>query len=171
MSQFAAARFAEHALGTRFADLPPAVVERAKVFVLDSLGVGIAGSSVEGAEALQQVAAGWGAPPAGSPAVPVWGRARRLAAPAAVFMNAWQMHNQEYDSLHEGAVVHAMASVLPAALAAAEWAAAERAAHQPNGRASGAELIAAVAVGVDIAAEAAAGRVPLAEFVTRSTSS
>ena len=43
-----------------------------------------------------------------------------LAAPAAAFMNAWQMHNQEYDCLHEGAVVHAMATVLPAALAAAE---------------------------------------------------
>src|SRR6202008_4944347 len=73
---------------------------------------------------------------------PVWGRATRLAAPAAVFMNAWQMHNQEYDSLHEGAVVHALASVLPAALAAAEL----------RGGTKGAELIAAVAVGVDIAA-------------------
>lgn len=62
MTETAASRFAEHALGTRFADLPPAAVERAKVFVLDSLGVGIAGSSVEGAEALLEVAAGWGAP-------------------------------------------------------------------------------------------------------------
>ena len=52
------------------------------------------------------------------------------------------MHNQEYDCLHEGAVVHAMATVLPAALAAAEL----------RGGASGAELIVAIAVGVDIAA-------------------
>jgi aconitate decarboxylase len=141
LSEIAAARFAEHALGTRFADLPIAAVERAKVFVLDSLGVGIAGSSVEGAEELLHEAAGWGASLAGSPAIPVWGRTIRLPAPAAVFMNAWQMHNQEYDGLHEGAVVHAMASVLPAALTAAELA----------GGASGAELIAAVAVGVDIA--------------------
>jgi 2-methylcitrate dehydratase PrpD len=74
--------------------------------------------------------------------VPVWGRCARLAAPAAAFMNAWQMHNQEFDCLHEGAVVHAMASVLPAALAAAEM----------RGGISGAELIAAVAVGADIAA-------------------
>jgi 2-methylcitrate dehydratase PrpD len=137
-----ASRFAEHALGIRFSDLPAAAVERAKVFVLDSLGVGIAGSSVEGGAGLLQVASGWGEPTASSPSVPVWGRGQRLSAPAAVFMNAWQMHNQEYDSLHEGAVVHAMASVLPAALAAAELA----------GGASGAELIAAVAIGVDIAA-------------------
>ncbi|MDP3160599.1 MAG: MmgE/PrpD family protein, partial [Reyranella sp.] len=51
-------------------------------------------------------------------------------------------HNQEYDCLHEGAVVHALATVLPAALAAAEL----------QGGASGTELIAALAVGVDIAA-------------------
>jgi aconitate decarboxylase len=133
----AATRFADHILGTRFADLPPAVVQAARVFVLDSLGVGIAGSSVEGGEGLLGVASGWG-----SPAVAVWGRSARLAAPAAAFMNAWQMHNQEYDCLHEAAVVHAMAAVLPAALAAAEL----------RGGASGAELIAALAVGVDVAA-------------------
>ncbi len=142
MSEFAASRFAEHALGTRFSDLPAVAVERAKVFVLDSLGVGIAGSSVEGGDELLRIAGGWGAPTGSAPAVPVWGRALRLSPPAAVFMNAWQMHNQEYDGLHEGAVVHAMASVLPAALAAAELA----------GGATGAELIAAVAVGVDVAA-------------------
>lgn len=133
----AAARFAAHAIDTRFADLPEAAVQRAKVFLLDSLGVGIAGSSVDGAEGLLRIAAGWGAP-----VVPVWGRASRLSAPAAAFVNAWQMHNQEYDCLHEGAVVHAMATVLPAAMAAAEL----------SGGASGAELIAAIAVGVDIAA-------------------
>lgn len=133
----AAARFAAHALETRFSDLPEAAIERAKVYVLDSLGVGIAGSSVEGSDGLLRVASGWG-----HPAVPVWGRAVRLSAPAAAFMNAWQMHNQEYDCLHEGAVVHAMATVLPAALAAAEL----------RGGVSGAELIAALAIGVDIAA-------------------
>ena len=133
----AAARFANHALDTRFADLPAAAVQRSKVYVLDSLGVGIAGSSVEGGEGLLRVAAGWG-----EPAVAVWGRTARLSAPAAAFLNAWQMHNQEYDCLHEGAVVHAMATVLPAALAAAEL----------RGGVSGTELIAAVAVGVDIAA-------------------
>lgn len=133
----AAARFAVHAIETRFADLPAAAVHGVKTYVLDSLGVGIAGSSVDGAPGLLRIASGWG-----DPAVAVWGRTARLSAPAACFINAWQMHNQEYDCLHEGAVVHAMASVLPAALAAAEM----------RGGVSGAELIAAVAVGIDIAA-------------------
>jgi aconitate decarboxylase len=52
------------------------------------------------------------------------------------------MHNQEFDCLHEGAVVHALASVWPAAMAAAEQ----------RGGISGAELIVAVTVGADVAA-------------------
>jgi len=133
----AAARFAAHALDTRFSDLPATAVDRAKVYVLDSLGVGIAGSSVDGGEGLLRVASAWG-----EARVPVWGRGVRLSAPAAAFMNAWQTHNQEYDCLHEGAVVHAMATVLPAALAAAEL----------RGGVNGAELVTAIAVGTDIAA-------------------
>ena len=133
----AAEQFAAHAIDTKFAYLPAEARQRAAVYILDSLGVGIAGSSVDGGQGLLRVASGWG-----EPAVPVWGRKARLSAPAATFLNAWQMHNQEFDCLHEGAVVHAMASVLPAALAAAEL----------RGQVSGAELMVAVAVGVDVAA-------------------
>ncbi len=134
----AAARFAEHALSTRYQDMPPAAVQAAKRFILDSLGVGIAGSSVEGAAELLAVAQGWG----DAAESQIWGRRGKLSAAAAVFINAWQMHNQEYDCLHEGAVVHAMASVLPAALAAAER----------RGGVDGQTLITAIAVGVDVAA-------------------
>ena len=58
----AAARFAAHAIDTRLSDLPAAAVHSAKIYVLDSLGVGIAGSSVEGGEGLLRVASGWGDP-------------------------------------------------------------------------------------------------------------
>ncbi|HEY1932701.1 MAG TPA: MmgE/PrpD family protein [Acetobacteraceae bacterium] len=134
----AARRFAQHALETRFEDLPPPAVQAAKTFILDSLGVGIAGASAPGADALLAVARNWGS----REEARVWGRSDRVSAPAAAFLNAWQMHNQEYDCLHEGAVVHALASVLPAAPAAAE----------ARGGVSGPALIAAVAVGADIAA-------------------
>jgi aconitate decarboxylase len=134
----AAERFAAHALETRFEDLSPLAVESAKTFILDSFGVGIAGSSAAGADGLLAVARTWGT----QPQAQVWGRSNRLSAPAAAFMNAWQMHNQEYDCLHEGAVVHALASVLPAALAAAE----------ASGGCSGRNLITAIAIGTDIAA-------------------
>ncbi len=134
----AAARFAEHALATRFEDLSPEAVQAAKIFILDSIGVGIAGSSVPGADGLLAAASGWG----NRPEAQVWGRAARLSAPAAAFLNAWQMHNQEFDCLHEAAVVHGLAAVLPASLAAAERC----------GGIDGRALIAAVAIGADIAA-------------------
>ena len=134
----AAARFATHALTTRFQDLSAGAVNAAKVFILDSLGVGIAGSSVDGATGLLGTAHTWGS----TAEAQVWGRRDRLSAPAAAFINAWQMHNQEFDCLHEGAVVHAMATTLPAVLAAAER----------RGGIDGTTLITAVAVGADIAA-------------------
>lgn len=134
----AAERFATHITTTRFEDLPPHAVARAKVFILDSLGVGIAGGSVPHAAPLHAIAARWG----DTADVPAWGHVRPLPAAGAAFLNAWQMHNQEFDCLHEGAVVHAMASVLPAALAVAP--------SRPG--LTGRELIVAVALGCDIAA-------------------
>ncbi len=134
----ASARFAEHAVNTQFAHLSQEAVQAAKVFILDSLGVGVAGSSVEGGDGLLATARGWGR----SAEAQVWGRSDRLSAPAAAFINAWQMHNQEYDCLHEPAVVHALATTLPAALAAAER----------RGGIDGRTLITAVAIGADIAA-------------------
>ena len=132
----AAARFAAHAVSTRFADLPAAAVgaprscarqpRRRHCRLLGRGRRGIAARRRRLGRARRRRLGPHGAP----------------SAPAAAFLNAWQMHNQEYDCLHEGAVVHAMATVLPAALAAAEL----------RGGASGAELIAAIAVGVDIAA-------------------
>ena len=44
--------FAAHVVTTRFDDLPEAVVGRAKVFILDTLGVGLAGSDGPGAARL-----------------------------------------------------------------------------------------------------------------------
>lgn len=130
-------RFAEHAIGARLADVPAEAVARAKVFILDTVGVGIAGSSAGGADEVLRAAQGWGA---GADAA-VWGRKDRLPAPQAALLNGFQAHCQEYDCVHEPAVLHPMATLLPAAFA---WA--ERA-----GGVSGADLLMAVAVGVNVA--------------------
>lgn len=129
-------RLATHVVGLRYEDLPDAAVSAAKVFILDTLGVGIAGSTAAGAAELRTAAEGWG----GSPDVPVWGRRTRLPAASAVFLNAFQVHCQEYDCVCEPAVLHPMATLLPAALAVAE-----------RGGVSGRDLITAVAAGVDVA--------------------
>jgi 2-methylcitrate dehydratase PrpD len=131
-------RFATHALEARYEDLTPDAVAQAKVFILDTLGVGIAGSSAYGADALAAAGAGWGQ---GGEAT-VWGRRERAPATTAAMANAFQVHCQEYDCVHEGAVLHPMATALPAALAHAERA----------GGISGRELLTACAVGVNVSA-------------------
>ena len=72
-------RFAAHVKRTRVQDLPAHAVAAAKVFILDTLGVGISGSTAAGAEPLLQSARSWGA----APEAQVWGRGDRLPAPAA----------------------------------------------------------------------------------------
>jgi 2-methylcitrate dehydratase PrpD len=133
----ASERFAHHALATRYEDLTEDAIAQSKTFVLDTIGVGIAGSSAEGADELVRASAGWG----GGTDARLWGRRQRVPAATAALLNGFQAHCQEYDCLHETAVLHAMATVLPAAMAHAERV----------GGISGRDLIAAVAVGIDVA--------------------
>ena len=71
----AAEQFAAHAINTNFVDLPAEARQHAGVYILDSLGVGIAGSSIEGGQGLLRVASGWG-----EPAVSVWVVRRKAQA-------------------------------------------------------------------------------------------
>jgi len=132
----AAELFAAHVAGARYEDIPQAAIERAKVFILDSLGVGIAGSTAPGRSEILAAAWRWGM----GEEVSLWGGGGKLPAPAAAMLNAFQMHCQEYDCVCEPAVLHPMATLLPAALAYAER----------EGGISGKQLLAAVAVGVDV---------------------
>jgi 2-methylcitrate dehydratase PrpD len=131
-------RIAAHIAGVRFDRLPASVIAAAKIWILDTLGVGVAGSSAEGMDAVRAAAARWGH---GDEAT-IWGTRQRVPAATAAFVNGTQVHNQEFDCLHEGAVVHAMATLLPTLLAVAER----------EGGVSGRDLIAAVVTGLDVAA-------------------
>jgi aconitate decarboxylase len=130
--------FADHVVATRFENIPSSAVRAAKVFVLDTLGVGLAGSAGPMARELAAASGAWGQ---GAEAR-VWGSAVSQPAAAAALCNAYQVHNSEFDCVHEEAVVHAMTVVLPVVLAAAERA------KKINGTA----LIASVTLGVDVAA-------------------
>lgn len=134
----AIAAFADHVARTRYEDLPGPVVTAAKTFILDTFGVGLAGSRGPNAPELAtaQSLAGEGR------AARVWGNGAWLPAPAAALCNAYQAHCSEFDCVHEKAVVHAMTAVLSAAMAGAER----------SGRISGRDLILSAALGVDLAA-------------------
>lgn len=134
----AIAAFADHVARTRYEDLPDAAVAAAKTFILDTLGVGLAGSSGPRSPELAaaQALSGTGT------AARVWGNGARLPAPAAALCNAYQAHGSEFDCVHEKAVVHAMTAVLAAGLSGAER----------SGGVCGRDLIVAAALGVDVAA-------------------
>lgn len=128
---------AEHASRIDFENLSAHTIERAKTFIADTIAVGIAGSSVEQSIELCQaldIEQSTGS-------VSVWGRPEKVDATCAIMLNTFAVHCQEYDCLHEGAVLHAMATLLPVLIAQA----------QLHGPVSGKDLITAVVAGTDVA--------------------
>ncbi len=134
----AADAFVDHALGLRWQDVAPADRQAAKTFLHDTLCVGVAGSAAPYADAVLAVASSWGKGDEAS----VLGRpGLRLPAPSAAFVNAFQIHCQEFDCVHEPAVLHPMATVVAALRAEAER----------SGPYDGERFLTAMIVGVDIA--------------------
>jgi aconitate decarboxylase len=124
-------RVAEHGV-------PEAVRSAAKTFMADTLAVGIAGSRTPWRGEILDTLAGVG----GAEEATVLGGGEKLPLMHAAMLNAYQIHAQEFDCVHEGAVVHPMAASLPVLLG---WA-------EREGGVSGARLIRAVAVAVDVGA-------------------
>lgn len=117
----------------------PAAQASAKTFILDSLGVGIAGSKAPFSDAVYNTTRLWG----NGDAAHVWGRGVKLPTASAAYMNAFQIHAMEYDCVHEAAVVHPMATIFAALSAEAET----------QGRVTGRALLDAVIIAVDVAVE------------------
>ena len=133
---------ARHVIRTRFVDLPEDAVEATCKFILDTLGVGIFGSSGPWVEEL--ISAQGGPPTSG--VARVFARSVTLGAASAALCNAYQMHNSEFDCVHEGAVVHAVTCPLAVALAEVD-----RQNIDAGKQVTGQQLIRAIALGVDVA--------------------
>jgi 2-methylcitrate dehydratase PrpD len=118
--------------------LPAPTVANTKRFILDALAVMMAGSRAQGCREVARYAGSWSGKP---DAVTVLGT--RAPSPYAAMVNGMMAHALEFDDTYEPADVHGYAVVLPAVLAAAEL--------DPSRPATGIELIAAAAIGVDIA--------------------
>ncbi|NBC36020.1 MmgE/PrpD family protein [Novosphingobium sp. FSY-8] len=133
-----AERLVDHALNLRWDNLPQAVRDKAAIFLHDSLAVGVAGANAAHADGVLAMAQGWGA---GDTAGVLGRPGVRLPAPSAAFVNGFQIHGQEFDCVHEPAVLHPMATVLSAVLAEAER----------GDPVSGTEFLTAIVAGVDVA--------------------
>jgi aconitate decarboxylase len=129
--------FAQHVSRTRYEDLPAAATRAARIFILDTIGVGLAGSNgPRVAELIEASAAMLGDGPARC-----WGHRRTLSAPGAAMINGYQIHNSEFDCVHEAAVIHPVTVCLAAVMAHADRV----------GSISGRDLVTAVVLGVDVA--------------------
>lgn len=130
-------RFADHVVSTGYTDIPDPAIRAAKVFILDSLGVGLAGTRAPWVrEALTALRGG-----SDDSDTRLWGTGERMAAPAAAAMLGYLIHNSEYDCVHEKAVLHPMAVPFSALIAEAE----------ARGGVDGRALLRAVVLGVDVA--------------------
>lgn len=128
----------DHALGRRWETLSDEARAKARIFFEDTLCVGVAGCRAPYADAVLEAAQRW----SGSGTARILGRPGvRLTAPYAAFVNAFQIHAQEYDCVHEGAVAHPLATVLASLLSAADARAV-----------TGEDFLTALTAGVDVVA-------------------
>ncbi len=137
MSDAALEAVIDHALSTEWTHVDEAAREASRRFLADTLAVGVAGSVEPSAHRVRRAAAGWGS----ASEARILGHDDLVPVTSAAFVNAFQIHCQEFDCLHEPATVHAMA-VLGGVLTAL--------AHRE--RLSVRQALMATVTGVDVAA-------------------
>lgn len=130
-----------HVTSTRYDDLPPGVVEAAKLSILDCIAAGIAGSTAPGVAEVLGVLRHWG----GRPESRVAFFGDRMPAHDAATINAVMSHALEIDDAHYPAIVHPTTPTLWSALAVAD----------AQGPTSGKDLILSIVLGVDLMARLA----------------
>src|SRR6202048_1006442 len=99
----------EFACGLTFEHIPAAVLERAKLLILDALGCGIASNAYGFSDAALARA-----PPLRR--CSVIGRANRLPVRDAALVNGMLIHGLDFDDTHLTSIIHATAACLPTAL-------------------------------------------------------
>ncbi len=121
MPESAAARqIARFAARFRLDDVPQAVRHRAKLHILDALGLGLASNAQAYAEPTVRgvVAMGGGDGSGGN--CSVIGRGERLGVRDAALVNGVLIHGLDFDDTHLASIIHPTATSLPAALALGE---------------------------------------------------
>ncbi|MSO92998.1 MAG: MmgE/PrpD family protein [Rhodospirillales bacterium] len=120
----------------RYEDLPREVVERVKLFLLDTLGVLAGGAKAPGIDILIRRLTAWESQ--GTATILV-GK-KKVSPPTAALANGAAAHALDFDDQHDPARIHSYCVIAPAVLAAAE----------DKGDVGGRELITAIAVGVEL---------------------
>ena len=131
-------RLADHVVETNFSDIPDKAVQSAKTYILDTIGVGLAGSTGPYVPELLRT---YGLSSAPEVTARVLGQNAKLNPADAALVNGFQIHNSEFDCVHEEAVIHTMTVLLAVIFADADR----------RGDISGRDLLRAAVLGVDVA--------------------
>lgn len=99
-----------------FDAIPAEVIERAKLCLLDGIGVCLQGSTLPWTRILQQVVEAEGA----APAAALWGTGLRGSVAQAALVNGTAGHAFEMDDIHKESILHPNSLTTPIALAYAE---------------------------------------------------
>lgn len=142
---------AEHVVNTTFDKLSDEVVDKTKLFLLDTLGVALPGAGAPGVKPVVDLMTEIG----GKPESTVLCYGQKLPVTNAALVNSMMMHALDLDDLHDDAIVHPSCCQFPVALAVAE----------ANAPVSGKEFITAVALGVDISCRLALGLISGMGFI------
>lgn len=116
MTRSITGKLAEFTSACRMGNIPPEVVARAQMYVLDYLGVALTASSARSSRIIGDVVSALG----GREVCTVIGREYRTNALFAALVNGTTGHAVEMDDDHRTSVLHPAVAVVPAALAAAE---------------------------------------------------
>ncbi len=128
-------RIAEFSANLDFDEIPDEVLERVKLHLLDTLGVGLLGRSASPSIAVRKVVERYG----GVGESTILGEsAVKAPAPIAALVNGTYCHSFDFDDVHALSVLHPGAPVIPGILAVAE-----------SVDASGRELLTALTIGYE----------------------
>lgn len=120
-----------------FDQVPAASIETAKIFLMDTIAVGVAGTTYDATDKALEAAKSWGE----TGSIRVVGRPDiTLSRTSAAFVNGIQTHALEWDGLHEPSVVIALCAPVSAMLAEID-----------HSQISGKELLVALIVAVEVA--------------------
>jgi 2-methylcitrate dehydratase PrpD len=135
-TQAPAGGLAQFVAAMRLADVPQTVRDRARLFILDAVGVGLAAHRYPFGERTLAGAMALGGEGTGT----VIGRRERLPPRDAALTNGVLLHGLDFDDTHLTAIIHPTVTCLPAALAVADATGA-----------SGADMLAAYIAGMECA--------------------
>jgi len=127
------AKLAEFVAGLKYSDLPPEVVQTAKLCLLDTLGVGLFASRMPWTKIIGRVACN------GAEESAIWGHRAKASAQDAALVNGVAAHGIEMDDRKPSLGLHPGCQVIPSALALGEKA-----------HIDGSKLITAITAGYEI---------------------